>query len=483
MDIWISLLNGAVLIGLIALLRKSLQRIPVGNVGLVERLGRYHRTLTPGMSFVMFGVEKVAHHVDTRLQVVPLQPVRVTTRDNHALNADITVYLQVQDPVKAVYHVTNYVGAMEQQAYNTLRVTAGQLDAERALASRKEIGAALHQELARSADAWGLRIDRVLIDAIDPSSSSQATVTSHATPGSGGPAAGGAGVPHRPLRAEDPPRVGPYQLLARLGEGGMGTVYLGRSPAEQPVAVKVIRGPFAQDAAFRRRFTREIETARRVGGSRTAPLVDADPAGEPPWLATEYIPGPSLHYVISHHGALPSPTLYTIAGGMAEALAGIHACGIVHRDLKPSNIIISEDGPRVIDFGIARAVDATALTRTGHVVGTPGFLAPEQLTGAAVTPATDVYAYGMVLCHAGGLVPLADGQPIESVLRLLPEGLQELVRGCLAPDPAARPGLDDILARLSPPAPHETNEWLPPPVRTMVDLHAGTTRETVRLHA
>ncbi|MFE2549468.1 serine/threonine-protein kinase [Streptomyces sp. NPDC059355] len=213
-------------------------------------------------------------------------------------------------------------------------------------------------------------------------------------------------VQHDPLLPGDPRRIGRYRLTARLGEGGMGTAYLGLSPGERRVAVKVVRADLAADPGFRKRFAREIDSVRRVGGFHTAQVVDASSEGEQPWLVTEYIPGPSLAAVLREYGALPARTVRTLALGVAEALEGIHARGIVHRDLKPGNIIIAETGARVIDFGIARAVDATALTRTDYFVGTQGFLAPEQLTGAPLTPAVDAYAFGMVLGHACGAAPI-----------------------------------------------------------------------------
>ncbi|WTU86841.1 serine/threonine protein kinase [Streptomyces sp. NBC_00048] len=265
-----------------------------------------------------------------------------------------------------------------------------------------------------------------------------------------------------------------YQLTARLGQGGMGTVYLGRSPGERMVAVKVIQPELAADPAFRRRFGREIEAARRVGGFHTASVVAADAHSEPPWLVTEYIPGPSLHDVLRQHGALPVKTLQVLTVGIAEALEGIHACGIVHRDLKPSNIIISDTGPRVIDFGIARALDGTAITRTDQVIGTRGFLAPEQLTGAPITFATDVYAFGMVLCHAAGAVPSEDGESLESALSLLPSRLFALIARCLDRDPECRPTPTQVLEQLSH-SRSSAGDWLPPPVRTMVELHHAPT--------
>ncbi|TDC73316.1 protein kinase domain-containing protein [Streptomyces hainanensis] len=443
--------------------------VPSGQVFLVERFGRYHRTLKPGWHAVIPWIEKVTHRVETRLRVVRMTSAPVATRDGGQLSIDITLYVQVFDPNQAVYDVADHEQALERQVHNSVRAHIGSMDREQALGSRTEIGTTLHEALSATAAGWGVRIDRILVDPVDIAPAS----------GSGrAPAAVETG--QWPLEHGDPRRVGAYDLVARLGEGGMGTVFLGRSADQRLAAIKVIQGRFVADEAFRRRFAREIDTARRVGGVRTAAVVDADPAGDPPWLATEYIPGPSLQYVISRQGALPAPTLYMIAGGVAEALHGIHGCGIIHRDLKPSNIIVSEGGPRVIDFGIARTADATALTRTGHVVGTPGFLAPEQLTGGAVTAATDVYAYGMVLCHAGGLAALLDGQPVEAALGMLPAGLRDLVQGCLAPDPAARPTVPEIMERLASPWSATVDAWLPPPVRTMIDLHAAATQPAAR---
>ncbi|MEF9886784.1 serine/threonine-protein kinase [Streptomyces sp. P9-A4] len=269
--------------------------------------------------------------------------------------------------------------------------------------------------------------------------------------------------------------MGRYQLTARLGEGGMGTVYLGLSPGARKVAVKVVREGLVNDPSFRRRFAREVDAARRVGGFHTAPVVDAGPDDPRPWLVTEYIPGPSLQEVLNVHGPLPTPTLRALALGVAEALEAIHACGIVHRGLKPGNILIAAEGPRVIDFGIARATESTALTDTGFVIGTRGFLAPEQLAGAPLTPAVDTYAFGMVLCHAGGAVGPAGGTLIDSAARLLPTDLAAIVTGCLSHDPAGRPSPAEILHELSGHDGEAPTDWLPPAVRTLVGLHQAST--------
>ncbi|WP_157875757.1 serine/threonine-protein kinase, partial [Streptacidiphilus griseoplanus] len=288
----------------------------------------------------------------------------------------------------------------------------------------------------------------------------------------------------KPLQAGDPPAVGDgrYRLAARLGQGGMGVVYLGWSPSGRPVAVKVVRPELSTDAEFRRRFSEEVAAARRVGGFHTAPVVDADPDGDPAWLVTAYVPGPSLHAVVARHGPLPVDTLTVLAAGLAEALEAIHRAGVVHRDLKPANIIVADDGPRVIDFGIARAMDRTALTQTGFQIGTPGFLAPEQLTGGAVTPAVDVFALGIVLCQASGAAPFGDG-PSASVLyravheepdlRGVPESLRDVVGDCLAKSPGARPSPRAVLDRLV--VRHrDDGDWLPAEIRA--DLAAHTAR-------
>ncbi|MFE5295465.1 protein kinase [Streptomyces sp. NPDC056632] len=255
----------------------------------------------------------------------------------------------------------------------------------------------------------------------------------------------------KPLEAGDPESVGDgrYRLVGRLGQGGMGVVYLGRSRSGRAVAVKVVRPDLSTDPEFRRRFAREVTAARQVGGFHTAPVVDADPDGHPAWLVTAYVPGPTLRAVLDEVGALPEDSLTVLAAGLAEALDAIHRAGVVHRDLKPANIIVAEDGPRVIDFGIARALDGTAaLTRTGLQVGTPGYLAPEQLTAGTITPAVDMFALGVVLSQAAGGSPFGDGSSVgwlyrvvheEPDLGAVPPSLRELVAACLAKDPAARP--------------------------------------------
>ncbi|MFB9464636.1 serine/threonine-protein kinase, partial [Streptomyces cinereospinus] len=261
----------------------------------------------------------------------------------------------------------------------------------------------------------------------------------------------------------DPPRIGAYRLLARLGAGGMGQVYLARSDRGRTVAVKLVRAELAAQEEFRARFRQEVQAARRVGGHWTAPVLDADTEAAVPWVATGYVAGPSLQQVVGReHGALPERSVRILAAGLAHALKDIHAAGIVHRDLKPSNVLVTIDGPRVIDFGIARAMETVTdggLTRTGALVGSPGFMAPEQVRGDRITPACDVFCLGSVLAYAAtGTLPFggADSGVHALMFRIaqeepgldgVPEGVADLVRDCLRKDPAARPTLDDVLRR------------------------------------
>ncbi|MEU0256403.1 serine/threonine-protein kinase, partial [Streptomyces sp. NPDC006184] len=263
----------------------------------------------------------------------------------------------------------------------------------------------------------------------------------------------------------DPQGIGSYRLLARLGAGGMGHVYLARSERGRTVAVKLVRAELAEQEEFRARFRQEVRAARRVGGYWTAAVLDADTEAPVPWLATGYVAGPSLQQVVGHdHGALPERSVRILAAGLAHALKDIHAAGIVHRDLKPSNVLVTIDGPRVIDFGIARALEtATAagegLTRTGSLVGSPGFMAPEQVRGDRITPACDVFCLGSVLAYAAtGTLPFgsADSGVHALMFRIaqeepdltgVPEGIADLVRDCLRKEPGARPSLDAILER------------------------------------
>ncbi|MFW6690207.1 PQQ-binding-like beta-propeller repeat protein [Streptomyces sp. MAR4 CNX-425] len=278
------------------------------------------------------------------------------------------------------------------------------------------------------------------------------------------------------LEAGDPRQVGRYRIVARLGAGGMGQVFLGRSPGGRSVAVKVVRSELAQDPGFRRRFAREVATARRVTGFFTAGVVDADPEGSPAWLATEYVPGLPLGDAVETHGPWPEHGVLALAAGLAEALEAIHAAGVVHRDLKPSNVLLAQDGPRVIDFGISVAAEASVLTQTGTVIGTPGFMSPEQLTGGRnVGPATDVFALGALLVYtATGNGPFGTGsfQALnyrivheQPDLSALPPVLRDVVARCIAKDPEQRPSVTSLVTELAH-APGDDNSWLPPAVAT-----------------
>ncbi|MBX9423196.1 serine/threonine-protein kinase [Streptomyces lateritius] len=251
--------------------------------------------------------------------------------------------------------------------------------------------------------------------------------------------------------------IGRYVIEHKLGEGGMGTVYLARSRGGRAVAVKVARPELAADPSFRARFRAEVAAARRVGGFHTAQVVDADPDAEAPWLATAYIPGPTLSALVTAEGPMDEARLRSLGAALAEALEAIHACGLVHRDLKPGNIVMAPDGPRVLDFGIARAVESTRLTATGSAFGTPGYLAPEQALGEEVTGAADVFALGAVLVAAAGGRPFGDGTPMGLMYRAVheapdlasvPESLRGLVGRCLAKQPADRPTPEQILDAL-----------------------------------
>jgi eukaryotic-like serine/threonine-protein kinase len=259
----------------------------------------------------------------------------------------------------------------------------------------------------------------------------------------------------QPLQADDPSVVADYRLAARLGAGGMGRVYLSHTQGGRPVAIKVVRPELADDPAFRRRFRREVEAARRVRGAYTAELIDADADGAPPWLATLYVPGPSLAEAVARRGPLPVPAVLWLMAGVAEALQAIHGAGIVHRDLKPSNVLLAADGPRVIDFGISLASDASAHTATGSAVGTPQFMAPEQATAGEVTAATDVFALGQTAAFAALGEPLYGDGPAATVLyrivheepglSRLPEQLRPMIARCLTAAPQERATLAEIV--------------------------------------
>ncbi|MER7724723.1 serine/threonine-protein kinase [Streptomyces sp. NPDC096323] len=299
------------------------------------------------------------------------------------------------------------------------------------------------------------------------------------------------------LGSADPQRIGAYRLLGRLGAGGMGQVYLARSDRGRVVALKLVRAELAEQQEFRDRFRQEVRAARRVGSTWTAPVLDADTEAAVPWVATGYVAGPSLHATVSGrantsagpapgaYGPLPDRSVHILGTGLAHALQAIHAAGLIHRDLKPSNIMLTIDGPRVIDFGIARALDTVAdggLTRTGALVGSPGFMSPEQVRGERVTTACDVFCLGAVLAYAStGRLPFgaaASGVPAllfriareDPDLTGVPVDLVELIQDCLRKDPGTRPSTDEILERLDE---GDTAEpWLPGALLAQLGRHA-----------
>ncbi|MGW2850871.1 serine/threonine-protein kinase, partial [Streptomyces sp. NPDC001215] len=288
-----------------------------------------------------------------------------------------------------------------------------------------------------------------------------------------------------PLESGAPITMGPYRLLGRLGSGGMGRVYLGRSAGGRTVAVKIVHPHFALDEEFRARFRREVEAARRVGGAWTAPVLDADPEAPVPWVATGYAAGPSLTAAVTDGGALPPHSVRALGAGLAEALAAVHGLGLVHRDVKPSNVLLTLDGPLLIDFGIARATDGTAsLTSTGVSVGSPGYMSPEQILGKGVTGAADVFSLGAVLAYAATGEPPFPGDSSaallykvvheEPELGALDGEVRELVAGCLAKDPAARPAPEDVARRLAPEGASRlvSGGWLPGPLVEQVSRQA-----------
>jgi hypothetical protein len=278
------------------------------------------------------------------------------------------------------------------------------------------------------------------------------------------------------LQPTDPRQIGPYWLVGRLGSGGMGRVYLGRSPGGRHVAIKVIRADLAENPDFRTRFAREASAARKVSGIFTAGVVDADLDGPVPWLATSYIAGPSLADAVAERGPMPAALVLRLAAGLAEGLAAIHSAGVVHRDLKPANVLLAEDGPRLIDFGISRSMEASAITRTGMVVGSPGFMSPEQAEGRPVGPASDIFSLGAVLTYAAtGEGPFGEGSTVALLYRVVtsepniqgvPDEIRPLIQRCLAKDPQQRPTAAQLLATLS------TAEVVADPARE------GTTRKS-----
>ncbi len=279
-----------------------------------------------------------------------------------------------------------------------------------------------------------------------------------------------------PLTSGDPCQVAGYRLRARLGAGGMGQVYLAFTPGGRPVALKVMHPHLADDSVFRRRFEQEVAAARLVHGLYTAPVLDADPAATPPWLVTAYVPGPSLREAVSNYGPMPEWTVLLLIAGVAEALGVIHAAGVIHRDLKPSNVLLGPDGPRVIDFGIARAAEATEVTKSGIRIGSPYYMAPEQVAGESVSGATDVFALGALAVYAAtGRTAFGDGPELAVMYRVrheapaldgCPARLRPIVDHCLAKEPGDRPSPAEILAWCRRLTAGQTAQiaqpWLPP---------------------
>ncbi|WP_405864986.1 protein kinase [Streptomyces sp. NBC_01515] len=300
-----------------------------------------------------------------------------------------------------------------------------------------------------------------------------------------------------PLGPDDPRDVAGYRLLARIGEGGMGSVYLSRTRGNQPVALKVIRREYAQDEEFRRRFEQEATSARRVQGYHIVPVVDHDTTGPQPWLATVYVPGLALDRVLALHGPLPLPTVLQLTGCAAEALHAVHKAGVIHRDLKPSNILIGSDGPWIIDFGIARAADATQLTRSGGLIGTPQFMSPEHANGQEQTPAADIFSLGLIAAVAAtGRHPYGDAGAITLATKIAntefrppdltsyPEPLRAVLERTLAADPAARPSpseLASLCEELAERPLRDFTGWLPVPVAADIARQEQLAREQAAL--
>ncbi|MFF0625879.1 PQQ-binding-like beta-propeller repeat protein [Streptomyces sp. NPDC004296] len=299
------------------------------------------------------------------------------------------------------------------------------------------------------------------------------------------------------LTQHDPRRIGPFEVLGRLGAGGMGLVYLARSASGRRVAIKTVRSELAEDQLFRVRFTREVEAARAVSGFYTAAVVDADPRAAVPWLATAYVPAPSLEEIVNECGPLPVQAVRWLAAGIAEALQSIHGAGLVHRDLKPSNVLVVEDGPRVIDFGIASGVSNTRLTMTNVAVGTPAYMSPEQARDSrSVTGASDIFSLGSTLVFAAtGHAPFHGANPVETVFMLLREGpdlaglpddLRPLMESCMQMEAAHRPSPADLQSQL---APHlfssgsddsgTASAWLPPGAVGLIERRRGGGRGAV----
>ncbi|MFG3053696.1 protein kinase [Kitasatospora sp. NPDC048239] len=284
----------------------------------------------------------------------------------------------------------------------------------------------------------------------------------------------------RQLDPTDPPRIGGYTLLGKLGAGGMGAVYLGRSAGGRTVAVKLVRAELADDPRFRARFRAEVAAARAASSAFTAPVIDADPDAPVPWMATAFVPGVPLDEAVKLAGPVPDAPLRALAVGIAEELKNIHAARLTHRDLKPSNVLLALDGPHVIDFGIARAADGTVLTAPGALFGTPAYMSPEQALGQEVTPASDVFSLGATLAFAAsGEGPFGSGLPLEILQRVVagepdlaavPDGLRVLVAACLAKAPGDRPTpqqVVDFVVQKAAPVWH--GPWLPPVLVAVIE--------------
>ncbi|WP_194922920.1 serine/threonine-protein kinase [Catenulispora pinisilvae] len=272
----------------------------------------------------------------------------------------------------------------------------------------------------------------------------------------------------RELQPGDPDRLGPFEIRSRIGSGGMGVVYLGRSPSGRLAAVKLVRLEVADDEEFRARFRREIDAARQVSGAFTAGVLDADPDAERPWLASAYIEGPSLRERVIDAGPLPLPEVRKLGAGLAEALADLHRVGLVHRDVKPGNVLLAADGPRLIDFGVIRSDALAELTESGFIMGSAGYMAPEQAEGRRTGPEADVFSLGALLTFATtGRGPYGTGSAATLLLRTVneapdltgvPAELRGVIQRCLAADPADRPRDRDLLAMLAPGA-EALPEW------------------------
>jgi serine/threonine protein kinase len=291
------------------------------------------------------------------------------------------------------------------------------------------------------------------------------------------------------LAADDPDVIGEFRVRMKLGQGGMGRVYLGLSPAGRAVAVKVLHPELARDQDFLLRFEREIATARAVSGIYTAPVVATGLEDRPPWLATAFVPGPSLEQVVRSHGPLAEAALWSLFAGLVEALRAIHDAGVVHRDLKPSNVLLAADGPRVIDFGISRATDGTTMTATGTVFGSPGYMSPEQARGKPTGPAADIFSLGCLIAYAAsGEPPFGQGNAAGVLYRVVHDEpdltaiaprLREIVRRCLAKDASERPTLAAMASSARVPgerAPGLLSFW-PGSVTSLIEEYQASVRD------